>query len=164
MLRSTAVTRPSQFRPARQPSSDRLTAPQEQTFRCVGCGLTVSCAPLAAGVLNRNHCPVCLFSRHLDWREAGDRRSNCRAAMEPVGLVTKPSRNKYARERDGELQIVHRCVACGRLSLNRVAADDDPEAILALLDHPDPPRDDGLAPLTPADRALVRRRLFGAGR
>ena len=29
--------------------------------------------------------------------------ATCRATMEPIGLTTKRSRNKYARERDREL-------------------------------------------------------------
>jgi hypothetical protein len=120
-----------------------------------------------AGVQSRNHCPLCGWSRHLDWREPGDRRASCRAPMEPIGLTTKRSRNKYARERDGELMLIHRCTSCGKLAINRVAADDDAELLLALLatelDAATRARlaADGVKPLLAADRALVRRRLFG---
>lgn len=146
-------------------------APLEQTFRCVRCDLPITCAPSLAGVHNRNHCPRCLASRHMDWRAAGDRLSTCRAPMEPVGLTTKRSRNKYASERDGELMIIHRCAGCGKLSINRVAADDSAEAILELFQHSHalaaalaPALEaDGVAMLTPADHELVRRRLYGAG-
>jgi hypothetical protein len=127
----------------------------------------VSCAPDVAGVQSRNHCPLCGWSRHLDWREPGDRRASCRAPMELIGLTTKRSRNKYARERDGELMLIHRCTSCGKLAINRVAADDDAELLLALLvtelDAATHARlaADGVEPLLAADRALVRRRLFG---
>jgi transcription elongation factor Elf1 len=162
------VTRTSLSRTARQPFAH--AAPLEQAFTCVHCGLPVSCAPAAAGVLNRNHCPVCLWSRHMDWRAAGDRLSTCRAPMEPVGLTTKRSRNKYARERDGELMLVHRCAGCGKLVINRVAADDDAEAILALFERSRALAGalaadlaaDGVTPLGPGDGELLRRRLFGA--
>jgi len=138
-----------------------------QEFVCMHCGLYVGFDPLFAGVQNRNHCPYCLWSRHLDWRTSGDRLSNCRAAMEPVGLSTKRGRNKYARERDGELMIVHRCSCCGELVANRVAADDSVDEILALFERscagaPHARADEaGIAMLGPDDRGLVRRRLLG---
>lgn len=90
--------------------------------------------------------------------------------MRPVGLTTKFSRNKYARERDGELMIIHRCDGCGALVMNRVAADDLAADLLALLEvacdsepalHTDLAQA-GISMLTPRDRDLVRRRLFGS--
>jgi len=146
-----------------------LSPLDEQQFTCVHCHLHVSCAPSVAGVQNRNHCPYCLHSRHLDWREPGDRMSNCRAPMEPVGLTTRRSRNKYASERDGELMLIHRCAGCGKLVINRIAADDDADAILALFEGslamgPGLAAElalQGVAPLGAADGELLRRRLFG---
>ena len=58
-------------------------------FRCVYCGNFVSAAALFAGVKNRNHCPYCLWSRHLDLFEAGDRLSACKAPMRPIGVTVK---------------------------------------------------------------------------
>lgn len=141
----------------------------EQLFSCIHCQLPVTCIPLVAGVQNRNHCPYCLWSRHLDWRVAGDRLSSCRRAMEPIGLTTKRSDNKYAQDRDGELMLIHRCSGCGTLVINRIAADDNPAeiigvfecsqtlapSVIAALDA------NGVAVLTAADDVLVRRRLFG---
>jgi len=34
---------------------------------------------------------------------------------------------------DGELAIIHRCERCGALRSNRIAGDDDPRALRALL-------------------------------
>jgi hypothetical protein len=132
----------------------------------------VTCQPAIAGVQNRNHCPYCLWSRHLDWRVAGDRLAGCRAAMRPVGLTTKHSRNKYAGERDGELMLIHRCTVCAKLVINRIAADDSTAGILALLeasmDLDAANRAElarmGVTVLGAADTNLVRRRLFGASR
>lgn len=143
--------------------------PHEQAFTCIHCDLLVVCTPEVAGVLNRNHCPICLWSRHMDWREPGDRRSNCRAPMEPVGLTLKRSRNKYAQERDGELMLIHRCTKCGKLVLNRIAADDCTDLITALCTQPPAQHAaltamlaaDGISLLTAADEELVHRRLFG---
>ena len=141
----------------------------EQAFTCIHCGVSVSCAPDAAGVQSRNHCPLCGWSRHFDWRTPGDRRSNCRAPMEPIGLTTKRSRNKYARERDGELMLIHRCARCDKLVINRVAADDDADQLLALFERglalDDETRArlaaEGVLPLASDDRGLLQRRLFG---
>ena len=100
-----------------------------EDFRCAHCGHIVSSAHWLSGVNNRNHCPYCLWSRHLDLYAAGDRLSACKAPMQPVGLTSKRSRNKYSRGR-GELMLVHLCTDCGDISINRIAADDDAGTLL----------------------------------
>jgi hypothetical protein len=110
-------------------------------FRCAHCHAIVSSAHLLSGVNNRNHCPYCLWSCHLDLFAAGDRLSACKAPMKPIGLTMKKSRNKYQPERRGELMLIHECVECRTLSINRIAADDDPETVMMVfqdsfvLDH-----------------------------
>jgi len=99
-------------------------------FRCGQCNNFVSAAQILSGVNNRNHCPYCLWSRHLDLFVAGDRLSACKGKMKPIGLTMKKSRNKYQIKSRGELMLVHECVDCGDLSINRIAADDDPDSIL----------------------------------
>jgi hypothetical protein len=98
-------------------------------FRCAHCGYIVSSAHWLSGVNNRNHCPYCLWSRHLDLYAAGDRLSACKALMQPMALTAKRSRNKYGRGH-GELMIVHLCTNCGEISINRIAADDDADTLL----------------------------------
>jgi len=98
-------------------------------FKCAPCGHIVSSAHWLSGVNNRNHCPYCLWSRHLDLYAAGDRLAACKAPMHPVALTCKHSRNKYASGR-GELMLVHQCVDCDNISINRIAADDDTDTIL----------------------------------
>ncbi len=95
-----------------------------ETFICAHCGRTV--APAHSGTHNRNHCPYCLSSRHVDLRP-GDRRSGCRAVMEAIGIYVQPS---------GEWSIIHRCTACGILKLNRIGPDDCEHALLALAARP----------------------------
>jgi hypothetical protein len=102
-------------------------------FICKHCGYFVSSLTLVSGVVNRNHCPYCLHSRHFDLYDPGDRLGACKALMAPVGLTLKRSRDKYAPDNQGELMLVHRCITCGELSINRIAADDDPEMLLAIL-------------------------------
>ena len=93
-------------------------------FKCQHCGRPVSAMPALSGVNNRNHCPYCLWSKHVDLREAGDRLAVCKGPMPPIGLTVKRSGKKYAPAAAGELMLVHRCTRCGALSLNRMAADD----------------------------------------
>jgi hypothetical protein len=52
--------------------------------------------------------------------------------MRPIGLTMKKSRNKYRLEARGELMLIHECTGCQSLSINRIAADDDPESILTV--------------------------------
>ena len=101
-------------------------------FRCGNCHALVSSMHMLSAVNNRNHCPYCLWSCHLDLYSAGDRLSACKAKMKPVGLTLKKSRNKYQLNPRGELMLVHICTDCNSVSINRIAADDDPESILAV--------------------------------
>jgi hypothetical protein len=99
-------------------------------FKCDHCRYIVSAAHMLSGVNNRNHCPYCLWSCHLDLFEAGDRLSACKGQMKAIGLTMKKSRNKYQLKSRGELMLVHECMGCGAMSINRIAADDDPDSIL----------------------------------
>lgn len=130
-------------------------------FRCGNCGASVSSMNLLSGVQNRNHCPYCLWSRHLDLYSAGDRLSACKAGMKPIGLTMKKSRNKYQASARGELMLVHFCIDCNVVSINRIAADDDAQMILSVFQS-----SIGLEPLHEdilllQDAALVQRQLFG---
>ena len=99
-------------------------------FKCAHCRAFVSSAHQLSGVNNRNHCPYCLWSCHLDLFAAGDRLSACKGTMKPIGLTMKKGMNKYRLEAHGELMIIHQCVECAALSINRIAADDDVESVL----------------------------------
>jgi hypothetical protein len=101
-------------------------------FKCAHCHVIVSSAHLLSGVNNRNHCPYCLWSCHLDLYAAGDRLSACKAPMRPIGLTMKRGRNKYQRDACGELMLVHECTECNTLSINRIAADDDASTIVTV--------------------------------
>ena len=100
-------------------------------FKCAHCRHIVSSAHLLSGVNNRNHCPYCLWSRHLDLYTAGDRLSACKAPMQPLALTTKQCKNKYGHGH-GELMLVHECSDCGGISINRIAADDDAHSLLGI--------------------------------
>ena len=136
-------------------------------FTCGRCGAFVPSAPVLSGVLHRNHCPYCLWSRHLDLDCSGDRLSACRAPMRPVGLTVKRSGNRYGGV--GELMVIHRCEGCGTLSINRIAADDLNEVLLeiyrasARLDRRIRIgiRRSGIRLLGEGDRGMLERQLGG---
>jgi hypothetical protein len=90
-------------------------------FRCRHCRTLVG--PPTSGGRHRNHCPACLWSRHVDERRPGDRASPCGGSMAPAGVFQR---------RTGEEMLVHRCLSCGVERQNRVAADDDPHRLRAL--------------------------------
>ena len=94
------------------------------TFTCAQCRAVV---PLdAVGTRHRNHCPQCLWSRHLD-NTPGDRAAECGSRMEPLCIAVRG---------DGEWLIVHRCTGCGELHLNRTAGDDNPLLLVRLAVRP----------------------------
>ncbi len=124
---------------------------------------------MVSGVHHRNHCPYCLWSRCLDLYVPGDRLSACKAGMRPVGLALKRLNKKYGSEKSGELMLVHACSECGKVSLNRLAADDNTQAVLeifraslAMEAHTRSAlRESGIITLQANDFHIVRTRLFG---
>lgn len=100
------------------------THPCNDIFKCAGCGATVT--PDGASTAHRNHCPVCLCSKHVDV-ETGDRASDCGGLMEPIAVWVR---------KNGEWAIIHRCRICGELSSNRIAADDNPVKLMGLAFKP----------------------------
>ncbi|MET0420342.1 MAG: RNHCP domain-containing protein [Acidimicrobiia bacterium] len=109
----------------RQRRRARQRPRRNDSFRCGHCNLDV---PLdAPGTAHRNHCPNCLWSRHLDDDVPGDRDAECGSTMEPIAITAR---------RDGEWLLVHRCLGCGVLHLNRIAGDDSPLLLVQLAVRP----------------------------
>jgi hypothetical protein len=54
--------------------------------------------------------------------------------MRPIGLAFKHTHKKYGPANQGEVMLIHRCTDCGKLSINRIAADDDTQGLLELFD------------------------------
>jgi len=50
--------------------------------------------------------------------------------MQPIGLTMKKSRNKYRLGSGDELMLIHHCTECEAFSINRLAADDDPDSVI----------------------------------
>ena len=88
----------------------------KEDFICANCGFFVR------GSGYTNHCPKCLWSKHVDIHP-GDRSAECGGLMKPIALEKKGE--KYS--------ILHQCVVCGIERKNKVSEEDDFESILALL-------------------------------
>ena len=86
-----------------------------ENFTCANCGATVS------GNGYTNHCPRCLWSRHVD-ENPGDRASDCGGLMEPVSA--EPGRNGFV--------ITHKCKKCGKTIRQHASDDDDIDTIIDL--------------------------------
>jgi hypothetical protein len=93
---------------------------RSHSFRCGHCRLDVS--RQAVGTTQRNHCPNCLWSRHVDVTP-GDRAAECGSLMEPIAITVRGG---------GEWVLVHRCQGCDDVHLNRSAGDDNPLALLRI--------------------------------
>ena len=106
---------------SRQQTHARRTT---ESFVCGNCGRTVT--PPDGGTANRNHCPHCLHSLHVDLRP-GDRRCGCRGLMNPIAIWVQT---------DGEWSLLHRCERCGFIRANRIAGDDSETALLAVAERP----------------------------
>jgi hypothetical protein len=117
------------------PSLERQRHNSFGDFVCINCRNFVSSEALLSGVQHRNHCPYCLSSRHLDLFKAGDRLSTCKARMRPVALTLKKTAKRYSSENKGEIMLVHQCEGCGKISINRIAADDSTEILMDVFDR-----------------------------
>jgi len=85
----------------------KLFTKNDNSFVCEHCGKEVK--PL--GYSSRNHCPFCLWSKHLDINP-GDRANECGGLMEPIRVELSPKKGYV---------IVHKCTKCGEEHRNRAA-------------------------------------------
>lgn len=87
----------------------------KEDFTCQKCGTEV----LGNGYTN--HCPYCLWSKHVDIFP-GDRKGECGGMMEPIRI-----------EKSGkEYSIVHKCLKCGIEKINRADKKDNFDMIVQI--------------------------------
>ena len=78
-----------------------------ENFVCENCGRTVT------GNGYTNHCPECLYSKHVDIAP-GDRAAECGGLMRPIGSELS----------GGDYFVQHECVRCGFRRRNRITPDE----------------------------------------
>lgn len=137
-------------------------------FKCEYCRKVVTQGGMI-GTAHRNHCPECLWSKHVDLIKAGDRKAKCGAGMRPIGLTFKEEgRDKWGKRRPGELMVIHECTECGKISINRIAADDSVRAIEKVFEESREKEDlraelkkKAIRLLGKEDKTEVARQLYG---
>ena len=87
--------------------SDSEFKKKQEDFVCQKCGFEVF------GNGYTNHCPQCLWSKHVDIFP-GDRAGDCGGVMEPVRVEKKG--NEYT--------IIHKCQKCGLEKSNKAVKED----------------------------------------
>jgi hypothetical protein len=86
-----------------------------EDFTCEHCGAKVK------GNGYTNHCPVCLWCKHVDI-SPGDRAAECGGLMKPIDIEQK--KGKYI--------LIQKCVKCGHTRKNKVCPEDDFQIVLEL--------------------------------
>lgn len=87
-----------------------------EDFVCEHCGASV----IGSGYTN--HCPKCLWSKHVDI-EPGDRKATCGGMMEPTAVEGATP----------DYVLIHTCEKCGHTKRNLLAANDDMDAVLSIV-------------------------------
>jgi hypothetical protein len=91
----------------------------KENFTCEHCGHK------AVGTGYTNHCPQCLYSKHVDAKFPGDRAADCGGLMKPIGLAQK----------SGQFVILHQCLACGKQTKSKAAENDSQKELIRISSH-----------------------------
>lgn len=92
----------------------------KEDFVCEHCGTQVK------GTGYTNHCPNCLWSKHVDLEVPGDRLNSCQSLMKPIGVEQK----------SGQWRIISQCLKCGKIHINDVSPNDNRKKISKLATKP----------------------------
>ncbi len=86
-----------------------------EDFICEHCGAKV------IGDGYTNHCPKCLWSKHVDLNP-GDRASDCQGMMRPIRVDAE----------HGEYFLTYRCEKCSFIRRKKVEKDDNFDEVLKI--------------------------------
>ncbi|MDC0357279.1 RNHCP domain-containing protein [Oligoflexia bacterium] len=86
-----------------------------EDFTCLNCGKEIT------GTGYTNHCPHCLWSRHVDINP-GDRAEPCKGMMEPIAV-----------EQRAIIKLHHKCLKCSAIKKNKISEQDDMEVVIELV-------------------------------
>ena len=90
----------------------------KENFICENCGEKVE------GDGYTDHCPKCLWGKHVDEEIPGDRKSDCGGPMRPVECIYK----------SGEFKIHYKCSKCRHEFWVREGKEDERRKLMELLD------------------------------
>ncbi len=86
-----------------------------EDFICENCGKKIK------GNGYTNHCPNCLYSKHVDINP-GDRSCSCGGLMKPIEILQK----------NGNFIILHKCEKCGFERKNKTSDNDNYNKIIEI--------------------------------
>ncbi len=87
----------------------------KEDFVCEHCNQAVT------GNGYTNHCPNCLYSKHVDINP-GDRAETCCGLMQPVEI----------HQKSGVYTLTHKCTKCGYTRPNKVSVNDNFDQVVTL--------------------------------
>lgn len=90
-----------------------------ENFICEQCGFEV------IGDGYTDHCPKCLWGKHVDEEIPGDRASTCRGMMEPTSAEFKIFNLKF--------KIKYKCTKCRHVFNVREGEGDDRDKLINLI-------------------------------
>ncbi len=94
----------------------------KEDFVCEHCDAKIK------GTGYTNHCPSCLWSKHVDLKTPGDRLNPCQGLMKPIGIEQKK----------GQWRIITKCLKCGKIHINKANPEDNKEEIRKLSTKTEP--------------------------
>lgn len=89
-----------------------------ENFVCENCGENV------IGDGYTDHCPKCLWGKHVDLEIPGDRESDCKGLMKPIEAKLQTSNFKFT--------IKYKCTKCRHVFNVREGKKDDRELLIGL--------------------------------
>jgi len=89
----------------------------KQDFECGNCGNKV------IGDGYTDHCPKCLWGKHVDEEIPGDRASDCKGLMKPVKTEYKA----------GKFRIIYKCTKCRHEFAVKTAGNDNRDLLMELV-------------------------------
>ncbi len=92
----------------------------KENFTCDHCKAKVT------GTGYTNHCPKCLYSKHVDDLVPGDRKSTCLSLMKPISTQVKA----------GKFILFHQCLKCSKISRCKTSPEDNQDLLIKLSANP----------------------------
>ena len=89
----------------------------DEKFICENCHKEVN----ELGYTARDHCPHCLYSKHVDINP-GDRLNSCKGLLKPIDI--EKFKDTY--------KIIYKCTKCQEIHKNIMARDDNYDLIIKL--------------------------------
>jgi hypothetical protein len=90
-----------------------------ENFTCEHCGTQV------VGNGFTNHCPQCLYSKHVDVHP-GDRAAECGGMMPAIRVEGSTGKGYF---------LIQKCEKCGHERRNAVVAEDNMDVVIALAER-----------------------------